>query len=256
MTGLIHATGLHAELGGSLVLKNADLLLDQGQFLAVIGPNGAGKSSLLRAVLRLLPIQSGRIEICGQDVSGLAPQKLSHFLSYIPQGHIAHWPLDVETLVALGRRQKHHVFEKLRDEDHDAIEKALRAVGLQAFRKRPLSTLSGGEKARAFIARALASQARILMVDEPVAALDPRHQLQVMGLLKDLCSDHDIGVVSVLHELHLATRYCDAFLLVNEGMTQLIGYGELPSNVDTIERVFGIKVQNLPQGGYGAVGFR
>lgn len=256
MTPLIHATGLHAELGGTPVLQNANLSLEEGQFLAVIGPNGAGKSSLLRVVLRLLPLRSGCVEICGQDVSQLAPQKFSHLVAYIPQGHIAHWPLDVETLVALGRRQKHHIFERLQDHDHDAIEKALHDVGMQGFRKRPLSTLSGGEKARAFIARALASQARILMVDEPVAALDPRHQIQVMNLLKSLCSDHGIGVVSVLHELHLATRYCDAFLLVNEGVTQLIKGNELPSHIHIIEEIFGIEVQNLPQGGFAPLGLR
>lgn len=250
MSCLLKASGLTATLGDTKVLDNVDLRLDVGQLVAVIGPNGAGKSSLLRAMLRLLPLRDGTVEISGQDVSSLRGQDIAGLVSYLPQGHIAHWPLDVETLVTLGRRQRHHLFEQLETDDLAAVKEAIAAVGLQKFTKRPLDKLSGGERARAFIARALASKAPILFADEPVAALDPRHQLQVMELLRAQCHEKNMAIVTVLHDLFLATEYCDAFLLMTAGQARFFTKAELSTMLIHIEEGFGVKMRDVGRGAY------
>lgn len=248
MTNLLHASALCAELGGKTVLNNADMALKPGQLLAVIGPNGAGKSSLLRAVLRLLPISHGQINICGQDITHAAPHELSHSVAYLPQGHVAHWPLDVETLVTLGRRQRHHTFEHLEAEDELAVENALKAVGLLEFQKRAVDSLSGGERARAFIARALVTQAPIILADEPIASLDPKHQFHVMNIFKEMAVRTGVGIIVVLHDLYLATKFCDAYILMQDGRSTSIAKEDLLTRKHDVENAFGVALKHKEGG--------
>lgn len=248
MTDLLRASALCADLSGKKVLNNAEMVVRPGQLLAVIGPNGAGKSSLFRAALRLLPIAHGQVEICGQDVTQKAPHELSRDVAYLPQGHVAHWPLDVETLVTLGRRQRHNAFERLGVEDELAVEDALKAVGLLEFRKRAVDTLSGGERARAFIARALAAHASIILADEPIAALDPKHQFHVMNIFKEMTEKTGVGIAVILHDLYLATRFCDAFILMNEGNSISIAKEDLLTRKQDVENAFGIALKHREGG--------
>ena len=194
-----------------------------GELFALIGPNGAGKSSALKALAQLLPHQ-GRVLLQGEDLAAMAPAQRARRLAYLAQGDAVAWPLAVRDFVALGRipHQRRWGPRVLGAADNAAIDAALAAMHLSAMQQRSLDQLSGGERARARLARALAVEAPLLLADEPVSALDPFHQLSVMELLRAQCNAGR-AVVVVLHDLTLASRFCDRVLLLDQGRAVACG---------------------------------
>lgn len=209
---------ISADLGGGLV--------------GLIGPNGAGKSTLVRAIAGLLPAE-GAILIDGAPVGSLPLRDRARHIAYLPQGQAVHWPLTVERLVALGRLPHLAPFARPDAADAQAIERALERTELLALRDRPVDELSGGERARVLLARALAVEAPLLLADEPLAALDPAHQIEVMALLQAEAA-RGATVIAVLHDLTLAARWCDRLLLIDQG--RLIADGEA-ADVLTADRI-------------------
>lgn len=231
--------GLHASLGRRPVLHGIDAVLESGQLIGVIGPNGAGKSTLVRAILALLAPSAGGVRIDGTDVAAMARTDLARRIAYLPQGQTLHWPLSVERLVALGRLPHLAPFSRIGEADHAAIERALVLADAAPLRDRVATELSGGERARVLLARALAVEAPALIADEPLASLDPGHQLDVMDLLQRQAAGGAL-TIAVLHDLTLAARYCDRLLLLHQG--RLVADGP-PAAVLTEERlaeVYGI----------------
>jgi len=218
-------------LGARRVVDNvsADLA---GGVIGLIGPNGAGKSTLVRAIAGLVPAE-GAILIDGAPVAALAPGERARRIAYLPQGQTVHWPLTAERLVALGRLPHLAPFARPGKADADAIERALERTELQPLRDRPVDQLSGGERARVLLARALAVEAPLLLADEPLAALDPAHQIEVMALLRAEAARGGT-VIAVLHDLTLAARWCDQLLLIDHG--RLVADGT-PREVLTAERI-------------------
>ncbi|RYD87023.1 MAG: ABC transporter ATP-binding protein, partial [Sphingomonadales bacterium] len=184
--------------------------------VGVIGPNGAGKSTLARAITGLLAPSGGQVLLDDMPVHSLSRGTLSRRIAYLPQGQMVHWPLTVERLVALGRLPHLAPFSAIGPEDREAVERAMVHAEITGLRDRVVTELSGGERARALVARALAVEAPALIVDEPLAALDPGHQLQVMELLRAEAATGSL-VVAVLHDLAMATRFCDRLILIHEG---------------------------------------
>ena len=207
---------LHVSIGARAVLHGIDATLEAGTFVGVIGPNGAGKSTLVRAILGLAPLASGRVVIDGTDVAQIARAEMARRIAYLPQGQTLHWPLSVERLVALGRLPHLAPFSGIGEADQAAIDRALTLADVQHLRQRDATHLSGGERARALLARALAVEAPALIVDEPLGSLDPGHQMEVMELLRRQ-ADAGALVLAVLHDLSMATRFCDRVLLLDEG---------------------------------------
>lgn len=203
------------QLGGRPVLDGISAAITGG-FTGIIGPNGAGKSTLMRAIMGLLPLGRGRIAIDGTAVGQLPARALARRIAYLPQGQILHWPLSVERLVALGRLPYLAPFSRLQPADLAAIEAAMARAHVQHLRARDATTLSGGERARVMLARALAVGAPALIADEPLLSLDPGHQIDVMELLR---AEADAGttVLTVLHDLTLAARHCSRLLLIDHG---------------------------------------
>lgn len=222
---------LRVTLGRTEVLHGIDATVLPGMLVGVIGPNGAGKSTLARAITGLLPPASGRVTIDGDDIGGLSRAALARRIAYLPQGQTVHWPLTVERLVALGRLPHLAPFSTVSSTDAQAIERAMCRADILPLRHRIITQLSGGERARALIARALAVEASALVVDEPLAALDPGHQLQLMELLKGEAAAGNL-VIAVLHDLAMAARFCDRLILIHEG--RLIADGA-PETVLTAE---------------------
>ncbi len=207
---------LDVAIGGRSVLHGITATLAPGSLVGVIGPNGAGKSTLVRAMLGLLPASAGRILIDGQPVATLTPAAIARRIAYLPQGQTLHWPLAVERLVALGRLPHLAPFSGIGIGDQAAIDRALARADITHLRARDATQLSGGERARALLARALAVEAPALIVDEPLGSLDPGHQMDVMELLHRQAAEGAL-VVAVLHDLSMAARFCDHVLLLNEG---------------------------------------
>jgi iron complex transport system ATP-binding protein len=212
---ILAADGLSVQLGGVRAVDRATLALRPGEIVALVGPNGAGKTTLVRALAGLQPAE-GEITLNGRPLKSYAPRERARMIAYLPQGHVFHWPMSVAAIVALGRHPHGDAFSAPAAGDGAAVSGALAATGLEPFAGRPVTTLSGGERARVALARALATGAQILLADEPTASLDPRHQLIVMELLRQAARAGG-SVLAIVHDLTLAARFADRVLVMDGG---------------------------------------
>ncbi|MEA1049066.1 ABC transporter ATP-binding protein [Lamprobacter modestohalophilus] len=232
---------LSVDIGGKRLLENLDLEIMAGELFGLIGPNGAGKSTLVKAIMQLLPY-SGTVSLDGQPLAQLSARARAQRLAYLSQDDRLQWPISVQNLVALGRHPYRGSWWRgaglgsaglggrkggnaQAQADERAIEQAMQATDIWSLRERRADELSGGERARARLARVLAVEADVLFADEPVAALDPMHQLRVMELLRARCQAGQTVVV-VLHDLTLASRFCDRLLLLDQGVAVASGQVE------------------------------
>ncbi len=195
-------------------LKAVSLELQRGELLGLIGANGAGKSTLLHAIAGLLSA-TGNITIEGRAADSIPPHERARIVGIQPQAINSAWSLTVRDIVALGRMP-------WGDEDETAIERAIERAGVVAFRDRNIDHLSGGERARVWLARVLAGEPEVLLVDEPIASLDLHYQLAVMEVLKNY-SREQRGVIVAIHDLSLAARFCDRLCLLDKGGMIAIG---------------------------------
>lgn len=236
----IRAQGIRVTLGKREVLREVDLQARPGEVLGLLGPNGAGKTTLLRVVAGLVPAGHGSVDLAGQPLAQLSGRQRAQQIAYLPQGNECHWPLRVREVVALGRLPHRAPWQRLPAGDAAAIDTALAETDARALAERSVNQLSGGERTRVLLARALATGAPCLLADEPVAGLDPAHQLQVMALLKSKARA-GATVVVVLHDLGLAARYCDQLCLLGAG--RVIAQGE-PQEVlaaEPLQQAYGIR---------------
>jgi len=240
--------GLSVRLGGRDILSGIDLALEPGALVGVIGPNGAGKSTLVRALLGLAPA-SGSVTIDGVDRAVMPGREIARRIAYLPQGQQLHWPLSVERLVALGRLPHMGPLSRLSRQDAAAVEAAMVRADVADLRARIATELSGGERARALLARALAVGARALIADEPLAALDPGHQIDVMELLRAEARAGAL-VVAVLHDLGMAARYCDRLVLLDRGRVVTDGAPVAVLTPERLASVYGIfaRIEGGPEG--------
>ncbi|MDE1567783.1 ABC transporter ATP-binding protein [Aquabacter sp. P-9] len=235
---MIEARGIRVRRGGTAVLDGVSLTAARGELLGLIGPNGAGKTTLLRALCGLDAVEAGTLTIDGQRLADLGRAALGRTISYLAQGGRIHWPMRVDELVALGRLP--HTPSP--DAYDPAVERALAAADVLSLRHRITGSLSGGERARVLLARALAVEAPVLLADEPVAALDPYHQLQVMELMRDTARA-GTAVVLVLHDLTLAARFCHRLALMQGGRILAEGPPEDVLHPDRMETAFGVRIE-------------
>jgi len=224
-------------LGGRRIIDGVSAEL-AGGVIGLIGPNGAGKSTLVRAIAGLVASE-GTILIDGAPVASIALRERARRIAYLPQGQAVHWPLTVERVVALGRLPHLAPFARPGEAEGAAIERALERTDLVALRDRPIDQLSGGERARVLLARALAVEASLLLADEPLAALDPSHQIEVMALLRAEAG-RGATVIAVLHDLTLAARWCDRLLLIDHGKLVADGSPREVLTADHIRAVYGV----------------
>ncbi|MGP3695950.1 ABC transporter ATP-binding protein [Rhodobacter sp. NSM] len=229
---LLAIDGLTVRRGQCPVVDDVTLRVGLGEFLGLIGPNGAGKTTLLRGALGLLP-STGR-----SSLAGLTPRERARAAAFLPQAREIAWPVDVETLVTLGRVP--HAGRRLTSADREAVTRALGRMGLGAYRQRIATALSGGEQARALIARALAQEAPLLLADEPVAGLDPESQIRTMQVFQDVAAEGR-AVVASIHDLGLAARHCTRLLLMARGRLVADGPPGLVLTAANLSEVFGVR---------------
>ncbi len=241
--------GLTAALGGSAILNGVDVAASAGQVTALVGPNGAGKSTLLKAVLQLVPSQ-GDIAFAGQDVRALSPIERARCVAYVPQRSLLVAALPVRLAVAAGRFSHADWMGQLRDIDHHAVEQALQEVDAQHLGERTYNTLSAGEQQRILVARALASEAPCILMDEPTASLDVGHALDLLALARRLATAGRTIVV-VLHQLDDAYRSADRIVMLHRGRVLASGDPAAVLAAAPLAEAFGIAP--LPT---GALGFR
>lgn len=227
--------------GGRPIVNKLSFSVYAGEVLGLIGPNGAGKSTVLGAMAGIDNPDAGTIHVDGQEIRTLSASERAQRLGWIEQLGTVHWPLSVERLVMLGRIPHLPPWSKTTEQDHQAVESALIKADCLNLRHRQVPTLSGGERARVLLARALATEPSLILADEPVSALDLGHQLQTMQLLRDYATGERATVI-VIHDLSLAARYCNRLVLLHQG--KLVSVGE-PAAVLTnqnIADVYGVSV--------------
>lgn len=222
-----------------LVLDRASLMLEPGELVGLIGPNGAGKSTLLRTIVGSQTPASGQVLLDDRPIGGYRSRERARALAYLPQDRRIEWPLPSRAVVMLGRYPYRRGFAPLRQSCHDAVSRALAAVDATALADRDATVLSGGEKTRVLLARALAVEAPLLLADEPVAGLDPYHQIHVMEILRET-AHRGTGVLVVLHDLTLAARYLDRVVLLHDGAVVANGAPGEVLTEENLRRVYRI----------------
>lgn len=221
----LHVENLTLSVRQTPLVEAASFTLKAGELVVLLGPNGAGKTSLIRGALGLLPNMSGTVQIDQTALAEFSPLARARQIAYLPQIRPLAWPNRVRDVVALGRFAHGVAPGKLSGKDAEAVDKALTSCDLVAFSDRAMDTLSGGELARVHCARAFATEAPLLIADEPTAALDPRHQFRILDLIKSYV-DQGAGALLVLHDIELAARYADRLIwmkdrrIVAEGSVQ------------------------------------
>ncbi|MEO0411326.1 MAG: ABC transporter ATP-binding protein [Pseudomonadota bacterium] len=233
---------ISVSIGDAPLVKHASLTLEPGDLIALLGPNGAGKTSLLRGALGLAPLSSGTAALGGQDTAAMNARERARMIAYLPQIRPLAWPNKVHDVVALGRFAYGTSISKLPDADANIVADAMEKCDIAHLATRRADTLSGGESARMHCARALAAATPLLIADEPVAALDPRHQLQVMQLFAAYVAGGG-GALVVLHDINLAARFATRLVWMKDGAVVADGP---PADTLTPKRmasVYGVKAQ-------------
>ena len=225
---------LSVSLGAQRIISNADLTIDAGEVVGLIGPNGAGKTTLMRAMLGLIPF-SGQ-----SSLASLTESARARAVAWMPQERHIAWPIEVQALVMLGRLPYRAWPAAPSKADWQAVHAAMQQVDLVGFAARRATELSVGERTRALIARALAQQTPLLMADEPIAGLDPAHQMSTMQTFVDLAHQGNSVLLSI-HDLGLAARYCTRLILLGEQRVVADGLPAEVLSAQNLAKIFGIK---------------
>ena len=229
---------------GRQILQNVGFHLEDGSCAAILGTNGAGKSTLLKCIDRILRPQAGRVLVDGEDVFTLSNNEMARRVAYVAQNARSS-DLTVFDTVLLGRRP--YIRWDVTESDRELVMGLLERMDLVPLMMRSLSQLSGGEAQKVLLARALAQEPRLLLLDEPTSNLDPRNQHEVMQLVRQIAQERNICVITVLHDLNLAIRYCDRFLFLKDS-TVFANGGTECMNPENIEAVYGMHVHIIDFG--------
>jgi iron complex transport system ATP-binding protein len=243
----LNLQGLSVSLAGRLVLDGVSVALEPGRITAILGPNGAGKSTLVKAAAALVAPQAGTVRIGDRDVAALDPRERARLIGYLPQDASVHWNIAAAEVVALGRLPHRPPFAGPSVEDMEAVKQAMAATETAELADRPVNELSGGERARVLLARVLAGTPQWLLADEPLASLDPAHQIDILDRLRAVARG-GAGVVIVLHDLGHAARAADDVLLLSQGRVAAFGPVAEALTPDVVAEVFDVEVRWVEAG--------
>ncbi|MNK25459.1 Hemin import ATP-binding protein HmuV [compost metagenome] len=239
---MIELKGVTKRIGLKTVLRNLNLKIEQGQFLGIIGPNGSGKTTLLHTISGVEEIEAGEVDIDGRSVGSYKRRELARKLAVLQQDGIPNIAYPVEDVIEMGR------FPFLdwlgRDHSPDAsqvLDRIMTKLDLNSLAGRPVDELSGGQRQRVALGKVMAQQPRVLLLDEPTTYLDIRYQLQFMELVSEWQKDEDLTVVAVMHDLNLASMYCDRLIVLQEGSIAAEGTPQDILTPETLRRVFEVQ---------------
>lgn len=222
--------------GGPEVLKDVSFTVEPGQFLAILGNNGVGKSTLLKCFNHILKPDAGEVLLDGENLLAMRPRETAKRVAFVSQS-VPSTQMTVHDVVMLGRRP--YMKWGFTEHDHNIVHDAMHRLDVEDMRGRFLSQLSGGEKQKVVLARALAQQPKVLLLDEPTSALDIQNQYHVLKMVRDICHKDQITAIVVIHDLNLALRFCDRFLLLKDG--QVYRYGDRSVlDSDALRQVYGV----------------
>jgi iron complex transport system ATP-binding protein len=226
----------------SLVFKDLSVSVQKQDFIGLIGPNGSGKSTLLKIMGGVLKADSGSILFKNSSVSKINKKLFAQSVSWVPQEHPMVFPFKVSEIIMMGRHPYLSAFSFESKEDYDITRRAMETTMTSQFADRYFNEISGGEKQRVMIASALAQNPEMMLLDEPTSALDLKYQIQILNILKNLNANHDMTLVIAMHDLNLASQFCNRLILLNEGKIVRDGTPEQVLEKNILEQVYGIDI--------------
>lgn len=226
--------------GSRPVLDEVNLGVNTGEILGLVGPNGSGKSTLLQCINRILIPDGGTAVVNGDDLGALSREGVARRVGYVPQDEAEAFPSTVFDTILMGR--KPHVGWRPGEDDLDLVGDIVELLGLSEFTMRPIDEISGGQRQKVLVGRALAQEADVLLLDEPTSSLDLRHQLEVMDLIAHRVQTEDMAAVMAIHDLNLAARYCNKVVMLHDQEIFAAGGSDV-LNPENIRTVYDVKVR-------------
>jgi iron complex transport system ATP-binding protein len=233
---------------GRTIGREVSFSLGAGESMCVLGPNGGGKTTLFRTILGLLSIKSGEVRLNGKSIQHLDRGEIARLVGYVPQGHSAYFAFTLREFVLMGRTARVGAFSTPGKADHAVAERALESLGIAELAERPVTEVSGGERQLALVARALAQEPKLLVMDEPTASLDFGNQVRVLEKISALAAT-GISILFSSHDPDHAFLGAQRALLLGEGRVLELGAPRDVVRADTLKRLYGIDVQVVPVGG-------
>lgn len=240
---MIDIKQLSCGYGGTTVLSGLNLKLKENEFTVLIGPNGAGKSTLLHAIMGFVPLYDGDIIIDGTPQKKLRRSKMASLIAFVPQETHFLFDYSVEDIVLMGRYPMLQLMQSWSASDHQAVQEILASMELASLKDRNFNSLSGGEKQRVLIARALAQNTKYIFLDETLSQLDINHQVEIMQMLADINKKHGIGILLISHNLNLAANYAQRIVLLKSGSVLADGNVDKVLEAETLKQLFGMHLQ-------------
>lgn len=235
---IIRVDSFSFSAGGRDILKDISFTVHEGEYVSVVGPNGAGKTTLLKCISRIHKGGRGKISVAGKALEAYAQRELALKVSYVPQADGRHAPFTVYEFVLMGRYPYLSPFSPPSSGDVNAVLDAMNITGTSLFSERLLSTLSGGERQKVYIAAALAQESTILLLDEPTTFLDPKHESDIYGLLAEINRKRGVTIVSVTHDINSAVLTSRTVLGLKNGVVEFCGPTEEFMKEETLERIY------------------
>lgn len=238
----LNAERVDVQIRGKQIVKGFTLEVPEGVCTAILGPNGSGKSTFLKAVYRIQPISAGAVYLDGREIDKIPRRRMAQDVSVVSQFNQIQFEYSVYDVVLMGRTPHLGLMQRESPQDHRLAEEALRTVGMYGYKDQNFQTLSGGEKQRVILARALTQQPKLLILDEPTNHLDIRYQLEILSIIRNL----GVSVLTALHDLNLALQFCDYIYLVKEGEVYCQGEPSRVLTPENIKQVYGIGCDIFP----------
>ncbi len=234
---------IHFSYDKKEVLKGIGGSFFEGTFYSIVGPNGSGKTTWLKLIAGINPLQSGSVELFGTSITVLRNKDVAKYLSFVPQMFNIQYAFTVEEVVAMGRYPYMNRFAMLSEEDNGLVQMALEETNLMPLKDRFVNELSGGELQRVIIARAIAQDTDIIVLDEPISHLDIHYQYEIVTLLKRLCREKKKTVITVLHDLNVTMNHCDHIFLIKDGKVMIEGEPLKVLTEEVVQKVYGLQVK-------------
>lgn len=246
MNAIIEVHNLSYKYIDEWVLKNINFDVIRGEILGIVGPNGSGKSTLLKLLSGVLKPVEGEILLLGRPLTQLKRKAISRIIGVVPQNTVIGFPFTAQEMVLMGRAPHLGMFQMESQKDFKMVEQAMQYTNSLEFADRKISELSGGERQRVIIARALAQEPKIILLDEPTSHLDLKYQVEIFDLVRQLNQENQMTVVVVSHDLNLAGEYCDRLILLKEGEIYEIGAPKKILTEENIKAVYDAEVLISP----------